>query len=323
MAANTSQARKTCPQRRWRHYANFCASTLFSWVCGCLPPPLKGRIVADGAALSNKELPQSTGLLAGMKMKEFHVPARLSAASTALTAALLGFIAPVFAQQPAPSSSFAPSGNARAAAQSQSATRYEEVTSQRSFVLEQRGRDAIVKYEDSPEVMVLQAMPGQRGDTFLRTDAGQVMFRLTEQGNLVSYVDNKDGAPAIMAGLAAPLSAPPMTASLNEMRVNAVARLSKLAGHEVTIFGAAEFANNEQWAAEALGAMVRGVERSNGLAGRTASRLSAVRLAKTGTASVSFKDGELILGINPAEGYLGLPTSEAVTQAMTAARSTN
>jgi hypothetical protein len=258
-----------------------------------------------------------------MKMKEIHAPAGLSLARAALAAALLGFTAPAFAQQPppAPSASFAPTGNARAAAQS--ATRYEDATSQRSFVLEQRGREAIVKFEDSSEVMVLEAIPAQRGDTFLRNDAGQVMFRLTEQGNLVSYVDNKDGAPAALAGFAAPLSAPPMTASLNEMRVNAAARLSKLAGHDVTIFGAAEFASNEQWAAEALSAMVRGVERSNGLAGRVASKLNAVRMKSARSASVTFKDGELLLGINPAEGYLGLPSSDAVAQAMTAARSTN
>jgi hypothetical protein len=258
-----------------------------------------------------------------MNMKEFHVPAGLSVARAALTAALLGFSAPAFAQQPppAPSASFAPNASDRAAAQS--ATRYEDVTSQRSFVLEQRGREAIVKYEDSPEVMVLEAIPAQRGDTFLRNDAGQVMFRLTEQGNLVSYVDNKNGAPAAIAGLVAPLNAPPMTASLNEMRVNAAARLTKLAGHDVTIFGAAEFANDERWAAEALSAMVRGVERSNGLAGRVAAKLDAVRLTSARSANVTFKDGELVLGINPAEGYLGLPTSEAVAQAMTAARSTN
>lgn len=288
--------------------------------------PLNGRIVASGAALSNKEMPQSKRLLAGMKMKEFHVPAGLLVARAALAAAVLGFSAPAFAQQSPPASSapFAQAGSGRAVAQpSQSATRYEDAASQRSFVLEQRGREAIVKYEDSPEVMVLEAIPAQRGDTFLRNDAGQVMFRLTEQGNLVSYVDNKNGAPAAMAGLVAPLNAPPMTASLNEMRVNAASRLSKLAGHDVTIFGAAEFANNEQWAAEALSAMVRGVERSNGLAGRVAAKLNAVRLVSARSASVTFRDGELVLGINPAEGYLGLPTSEAVAQAMTAARSTN
>ena len=258
-------------------------------------------------------------------MKEFHVPAGLMMARAALAAALLGFSAPALAQQPPPASSnsFAPTGNARVAGQAQAATRYEEVTTQRGFVLEQRGREAIVKYEDSPEVMVLEAVPAQRGDVFLRNDAGEVLFRQTEQGNLVSYVDNKNGAPAVMAGMVAPLSAPPMTASLNEMRENAADTLSRLAGHEVTIFGAAQFANNEQWAAEALNTMVRGVERSNGLAGRVASKLSAVRLTSARAASVSFKDGELVLGINPSEGYLGLPTSEAVAQAMTAARSTN
>jgi Domain of unknown function (DUF4908) len=323
MAASTSQARTTPPQRRPRNGAEPSLKALYLQGLIDLHLPLKGLIVGCRAALSNKELPQSTCLLAGMTMKEFHVPAGLSVARAAFTAALLGFAAPAFAQQPppAPSASFAP--NARAQAPAQSATRYEDATSQRSFVLEQRGKEAIVKYEDSPEVMVLEAVSGQRGDTFFRSDAGQVMYRLTEQGNLVSYVDDKDGAPASMAGLAAPLNAPPMTASLNEMRVNAASRLSKLAGHDVTIFGAAEFASHEQWAAEALSAMVRGVERSNGLAGRVASKLNAVRMTSARSASVTFKDGELVLKINPAEGYLGLPSSEAVAQAMTAARSTN
>jgi hypothetical protein len=289
--------------------------------------PLKGRIVANGATLSNKELPQSARLLAGMTMKEFRVPAGLSVAFAAFAATALGFAAPAFAQQPppAPSTSFASTGSGRAAAapSAQSATRYEDVTSQRSFVLEQRGKEAIVKFEDSPEVMVLQAVPAQRGDTFLQNAAGENMFRRTEQGNLISYVDDKDGAPASMAGYAAPLSAPPMAASLNEMRVNAAAKLTKLAGHDVTIFGTAEFAKYEAWAAEALTNVVRGVERANGPAGRVAAKLTAVRLAPAKSATVTFKDGELLLGVNPTEGYLGRPSSDQIALAMTAARSTN
>jgi hypothetical protein len=282
--------------------------------------PLKGRIVARGATLSNKELPQSARLLAGMTMKEFRVPAGLSVAFAALAATALGFATPAFAQQQ-PSAAFAPTGGGRAAAQA--ATRYEDATSQRSFVLEQRGKEAIVKFEDSQEVMVLQAVPAQRGDTFLQNDAGENMFRRTEQGNLISYVDNKDGAPASMAGYAAPLSAPPMAASLNEMRVNAATRLKLLAGHDVTIFGTAEFAKHEAWAAEALTNVVRGVERANGPAGRIATKLNAVRMTPAKSATVTFKDGELLLGVNPAEGYLGRPSSDAIALAMTAARSTN
>jgi hypothetical protein len=285
--------------------------------------PLKGRIVARGATLSNKELPQSARLLAGMTMKEFRVPAGLSVAFAALASAAMGFAAPASAQQQpsAPSAAFAPTGSGRAAAQA--ATRYEDATSQRSFVLEQRGKEAIVKFEDSQEVMVLQAVPAQRGDTFLQNDAGENMFRRTEQGNLISYVDNKDGAPASMAGYAAPLSAPPMAASLNEMRVNTAAKLAKLAGHDVTIFGTAEFAKYEAWAAEALTNVVRGVERANGPAGRVATKLNAVRMTPAKSATVSFKDGELLLGVNPAEGYLGRPSSDQIALAMSAARSTN
>ena len=107
------------------------------------------------------------------------------------------------------------------------------------------------------------------------------------------------------------------------MRVDAKAKLTKLAGHDVTIFGTAEFAKYEAWAAEALSNVVRGVERANGPAGRVATKLNAVRLAPAKSATVSFKDGDLVLGVNPAQGYLGLPSSDQVALAISAARSTN
>jgi len=55
---------------------------------------------------------------------------------------------------------------------------------------------------------------------------------------------------------------------------------------------------------------VIGVERANGLAGRIASKLEKVRLVRSKAATVSFKDGELLLGVNPDEGYGGRPSSD-------------
>jgi hypothetical protein len=237
-----------------------------------------------------------------MKMKEFRVPAAIAAA---LAGALIG------------------SGSAYGQASEKaapSANRYEDASSDRSFLFQQKGKEAIVKFEDTNEVMVLQAVPAQRGDTFLRNDNGQVLFRLTEQGNLVSYVDNKMGAPAALLGpIGAPLSVPPLTRTLNELRSNAAARLTRLAGHDVTIFGAGEIAASEAWTSEFLKTIVTGVEKASGFAGRGTVNLIEVRLVRASTPSTTFKDGSLVLGVNPSAGDAGRPSAESITAVLKAA----
>lgn len=254
-------------------------------------------------------------------VKDFHKPAGIPAACAAVAAGIaFGLAGPALAQQQPPSAqstSVAP----RPAAPGAGATRYTDMASDQSFVLEERGRSALLRLEGTGEVIPLQAVPAQRGDTFLRTPSGESLLRKTEAGNMVSYIGNKNGAPADIAGRAAPLNAPPMPASLNELRTEAAANLSKMAGHDVTIFGTAEFADHEQWAADALNNVEIGVERANGLAGRVAAKLSAVRLVRADAPSVSFEDGELVLGVNPEQGYLGRVSSDDISNALTASRS--
>jgi hypothetical protein len=276
-----------------------CAKTLFLRAQRALSLLLNGRIVVRGAALSNKELPQSSCLLAGMNMKEFRVLAALAAA---MSGSLIG----------------AGSASAQAAERSAapSANRYEDASSDRSFLFQQKGKEAIVKFEDTNEVMVLQAVPAQRGDTFLRNDNGQVLFKLTEQGNLVSYVDSKMGAPVALLGpIGAPLSVPPLTKSLNALRASTAGRLTKLAGHDVTIFGVAEVSNSEAWTSDFLANIVAGVEKS----GRGTASLIEVRLVRAAQPSTTFKDGSLVLGVNPAGGDGGRPSAESIAIVLKAA----
>ena len=312
MAGSTSQARPRRPGNALAESAN----ALFSLRVGVLPPPLKRPIVASGAHDKNKQSPLSTCLLAGMTVKEFLVPAARSAALAAVAALAPVFAGPAFAQQP-PTASASLSSNPT---QSRGATRYNDLGSDRSFVLEERGREALLQVEGSSEVMILEVVRGQRGDTFLKSESGQVMIRKTEAGNMVSFIGSKNGAPADVAGRVGSLDAPPLPEALNDIRVKSAARLSKMAGHDVTIFGTPEFSNDEQWAADALANVEIGVQRANGLAGKVAAKLNAVRLVRTKAASVTFKDGELVLGINPVEGYAGRVSSEAITNVLTASR---
>ncbi|MBU6318119.1 MAG: DUF4908 domain-containing protein [Alphaproteobacteria bacterium] len=200
------------------------------------------------------------------------------------------------------------------------AAKYEDTVSQRSFVLDRSGDEPLIKFEDSPEVYALRSTTAQRGDAFLRSDAGDLILRVTELGNVISYLGNKDGAPADIAGAAAPLDAPAMPASLTDRVKEAAAHLSEMVGRDVTIFGAGAFSRQEAWASDALMVAVLGMERAVKVSPTDARRLTAVRLLRASQPRAVFSEGELVLELNPQEGYAGRPSSEAIAEAMTVSR---
>lgn len=286
------------------------------------PAALKGHAAAAGEPVSDKESPQSPGLVAGMTLKNRHAPAGGPAALFALAMAL-GFAPAASAQQAPPGA--APPAPAPVLRFSSAATRgltppptakYEDSVSQRSFVLDRSGAGPLLKFDDSPEVFALRATTAQRGDDFLRNDAGDLMLRVTEAGNVIAYVGTKTGAPADIAGVAAPLNAPAMTGSLTQRVKDASAALGKIAGHDVTVFGAGAFGSDEEWAADALTMTVLGVQRANGLARAATRDLKAVRLVRADAPTATFQGGELVLGVNPAAGYAGRPSSEVIANAI-------
>ncbi len=117
----------------------------------------------------------------------------------ALLVVVLGIASAATAQQapriggpasaPAPSLSF--SSNRSAAAPP--AAKYEDSVSQRSFVLDRSGDETLMKFDDSPEVYALRATTAQRGDDFLRNDAGELMLRVTEAGQRHRLCRRQDG----------------------------------------------------------------------------------------------------------------------------------
>ncbi len=236
-------------------------------------------------------------------------------AALACAAAAPAFVAPAAAQQTPPD---ARAGAApRIAAAPSRSVKYEDTASRRSFVLDWVGNTALLKFDDSPEVHVLRPSTAQRGDSFLRSDSGQVVLRATELGNVISYIGNKNGAPADMVGAASPLDTPAMSLTLSEQRVETVKSLSRLAGREVTVFGVGAFSNHGRWAADALMVLTLGVERASKINPDVVASLEAVRLEPTTNPVASYRDGELVLGVNPEAGYAGRPSSDAIARALT------
>lgn len=255
------------------------------------------------------------------------VPAARAAALVLALAYAGALGAPAFAQQPQqlPPPTFANTRSNAAMSLDQGGTRYldlgTDAKTTKSFVLEQRGSVVLLQQEGSKEILSLMPVPGQRGDTFFMDYTGRALLKVTKAGNVISYLHNPAGAPADPAGRVPPLSSPAMTASLDTMRSNAVRELTKLAGHDVTIWGTQAFANNEAWAADALSILVLGVKNANGHAGKVASSIEKVTLRKAKAPKVAFKGGELTIEINPDDAWAGRVTPEDISKVLTAARS--
>jgi hypothetical protein len=262
-----------------------------------------------------------------MMVLDISSPAGRSAVLGLLVAAAAGFAAPsAFAQKnELPPPTFATTRSNAAMTMDAGGTRYVDLGTDakttKSFILEQRGSVVLLQQEGSKEILSLMPVPGQRGDTFFMDYAGRTVLKVTKAGNVISYLHNPAGAPADPAGRVPALSSPAMTESLDAMRASAVKELSRLAGHDVTIWGTQAFSNNEAWAADALSILVLGVKNANGHAGRAAARIEKVTIRRAKAPKVTFKDGELILDVNPDDVWAGRVTPDEVTKSLTQSRS--
>lgn len=262
--------------------------------------------------------------MAGMRLIDrTHSAGRTAALALALASGAAGFASPASAQnQQLPPPTFATTRSNAAMMLDNGGNKYVDLgaPAAKSFVLEQRGTAVLLQMEGSKEILTLMPVPGPRGDTFLVDYSGRTVLKVTKALNVISYLHNPAGAPADPAGRVPALSSPAMTASLDSMRASAVSDLTRLAGHDVTIWGTQAFANNEAWAADALNILVLGVKNANGHAGKAASAIDKVTLRRAKAPRVTLKDGELILEVNPDDSWAGRVTPEEVTTVLTKSR---
>ncbi|MEZ5936895.1 MAG: DUF4908 domain-containing protein [Hyphomonadaceae bacterium] len=196
--------------------------------------------------------------------------------------------------------------------------RYTDSASRQSFVLDQSGQATLMKFENSPEVLVLRAAIGPRGDTFLRSESGQLVLRVTELGNVIAYIGDADGAPADMAAAAAPINAPDLQVSLEQRVADTRTDMHSITGREISVFGAGAFVREQPWAADALQVAVLGVRQAQKDKAFDPGAIEGVRLVRTQRPAVAFQNGELVIGLNPAMGYSGRPSSELIAKALAA-----
>lgn len=263
--------------------------------------------------------------MAGMKLMDLNPPAGKAAALLLAMAGAVGFAPASSAQQPSqlPPPTFATTRSNAAMMLDAGGNKYVDLgaPTTKSFVLEQRGSVVLLQQEGSKEILSLMPVPAQRGDTAWVDYTGRTVLKVTKAGNVISYLHNPAGAPADPAGRVPPLSSPAMTASLDAMRANAAHELSKMAGHDIAIWGTQAFSNDEAWASDALSILVLGVKNANGNAGRAAAKIEKVTIRRARAPKVSFKEGELIVEVNPDDNWAGRVTPEEVTRVLTVSRS--
>lgn len=195
-----------------------------------------------------------------------------------------------------------------------------EIDAGGAFVLDRSTPQPLMKFEDSPEIWVLQPAPGPRGDTIYRDDLGQPMLRATKLGGMTVFTERRpDGSAAALEGPSPPLRIPPLspTALFNRF-YQASVRASRAAQHEVG-FETREDAEPATAALLADTAVVTS-EALVGIAARPdgkviLGRIGDVVIAQGDHPAAGLQKGVLTVTIVPAEGIAGRPSSHRIERA--------
>jgi hypothetical protein len=186
-----------------------------------------------------------------------------------------------------------------------------------AFILDRSTPQPLMKFDDSPEIWVLQPAPGPRGDTIYRDDLGEPILRATKLGGMTVFTQRRpDGSAAALVGPAPPLRIQPMgPAALFNHFYQATVRASRAAQHEIGFetredaepSTAALLADAATVTSEAL---VELATRPDGKA--ILGRINDVVIAQSNRPSATLAKGVLTVTIVPPEGIVGRPSSRLI-----------
>jgi len=196
-----------------------------------------------------------------------------------------------------------------------------------SFVFDRACNPPLVRFEDSPEIWILQPQPGPRGDTIYRNDMGQPVLRATKLGGLTVFTaDDPAGAAAAFDGEAPSLRLPPLMSpdALIQHVIQATARLSYAAQRRIyisTVDDAKDEATPETAPLVAETAIVTAeaiTRAAHGPNGRTVlTKVNKVLLARGARPDVQLSGGALTVTYEPNSGFGVWPSSERILQNLT------
>jgi hypothetical protein len=185
------------------------------------------------------------------------------------------------------------------------------------FVFDRSSSPPLMRFEASPEIWVLQAQPGPRGDIIYKNDLGEPVLRATRLGGLTLFtLDRPDGTAVALEGEASPirpaaiLSVIALQQRLAEASLRAsraVQRLVVFEAPDVTPESATLIADAGQVASEAI---IRWARRADPR--RLIDKLEKVVLAPARKPGARFQDGVLEVDFTPSQGLAGRPSSRRI-----------
>ncbi len=188
-----------------------------------------------------------------------------------------------------------------------------------SFVLDRSTPTPLMRFEESPEVLVLSPSPASRGDVIYRDDLGEPVLRMTRLGGLTLFAHSRSGGtPAAMMGHAmglgrlAPLSATALVVRLYQASArasHAARRLIPFDAQEVTPGAEAVFADAAAVSAEAV---VRLSHRRDGK--KMVARFNRVLFLPGRSADVQMANGAINVTVAPSQGLAGRPSSARIVE---------
>jgi hypothetical protein len=190
-----------------------------------------------------------------------------------------------------------------------------------SFVLDRASSgQPLLKFDDNPEVWVLEPFPATRGDTIYRNDLGAPVLRATHLGGLTLYSSSEpEGSPVAMEGEAEDLQPPPVIAPSVLLQRFALAsiRATRAAQHLIAFSlglhpsqADPQFADAATVVAEALTRLSRRPEGHAFLM-----KLDRVIFQQGAKPDVSVKGPVMQITVAPNKGYSGRPSSDRVVRA--------
>lgn len=188
------------------------------------------------------------------------------------------------------------------------------------FVLDRRDKRPLLKFDDSPEIWVLQASPGPRGDIIYKNDAGEPMLRATKLGGMTVFTPRRPaGSAAALAGASPPLRFPSLGPIVLYQRLfQASVRASRAAQHLIGFEAPDADAGSDALIADAaiiaVEAMVTISARPDGKT--LLSRVGKIAFIEGGKPAVGLQSGVLTITIAPSQGVAGRPSSRRILRAI-------
>lgn len=189
------------------------------------------------------------------------------------------------------------------------------------FVLDRSQGQPFLKFDNSPEVWVLQPQPGPRGDVIYKNDLGQPIVRATRLGGVTVFTDQRpEGSAAALAGGGDPLRLGFLgPQALLERLAQASGRASRAARRLIPFNAEANPASSSLIADAAMVASEAVIRMARGGDHETLARVRRVQLIEGKKAGARLgKGGSLQITVAPGEGLAGRPSSERIVAAANA-----